>query len=267
MIDDLYDLQWGSRPLVLSMPHSGTRVPDDLLPRLTPAARELPDTDWHIPLLYDFARELDVTILQANYSRYVIDLNRPPDNRSLYPGQAGSDLCPSTQFDGTPVYQQGEAPDAAEIEARRIRYWQPYHDQLASCLARQAEKHGYVILYDCHSIRSEVPRLFEGRLPDLNVGTANGASCAPAIRLRVEQILSDQAYRHVLDDRFIGGYITRHYGDPARGRHALQMELSQINYMQEDPPYIYRREIADKLGLVLKNLLQALATCPNPEND
>lgn len=255
-----FTLRRGDVPLLISMPHAGTDLPDDLRPRLTEIAFELRDTDWHIPQLYDFAGSLGASTLCPRYSRYVIDLNRPPDGSSLYPGQAGTGLCPLTQFDGRPLYRDGAEPDTAEIESRRERYWQPYHDTLADELARLKSVHGYAVLFEAHSIASLVPRLFEGKLPDLNLGTARGESCADAFREAAGVALADQPdYSQVLDGRFVGGYITRHYGRPDDGVHALQLEIAQCCYMDESgPPFDYLPARAERLQHVLRALLKAL---------
>ncbi len=171
---ELFNFSQGSLPLLVSMPHSGTYVPPEIEERLTAAAKTLPDTDWHIPRLYDFLGELDVSVIQATHSRYVIDLNRAPDNRALYAGASNTELCPSSTFDEQPIYLDGQALGEEEVAARRATYWQPYHDRLAKELAAIKAKHGIALLWDAHSIRSEVPRFFEGRLPDLNLGTADG---------------------------------------------------------------------------------------------
>ncbi len=255
---EIFRLTRGLSPLVLSMPHSGLAMPPRLESRLTPAAASLPDTDWHVPRLYEFARELDATVIQANYSRYVVDLNRPADDGNLYPGQAGTGLCPETQFDGTPIYHPGEEPDDQET-ARRVRqYWQPYHDALAKEIERVRNTHGYAVLYDCHSIRSVVPRLFEGELPVLNLGTARGGSCAADLSERVERVLAASSYRYAVNGRFVGGHITRHYGDPDENVHAMQMELAQSAYMDETPENTYRPEKAAELINVLTQVLQVL---------
>ncbi|MBI3231044.1 MAG: N-formylglutamate amidohydrolase, partial [Burkholderiales bacterium] len=167
----------GSLPLLVSMPHVGTAIPDDIAARLTPAALQKPDTDWHLPLLYDFLQAMGVSTLAAHWSRYVIDLNRPPHDTNLYPGQDTTGLCPLDTFHKAPLYVDGGAPDQAEVEQRLARYWQPYHSQLASELARIKQQHGYAILWDAHSIASIVPRFFAGKLPDLNFGSADGTSC------------------------------------------------------------------------------------------
>ena len=255
---EIFRLSRGLSPLVLSMPHSGLAMPPRLESRLTPAAAALPDTDWHVPRLYEFARELDATILQANYSRYVVDLNRPADDRALYPGQQGTGLIPETLFDGTPIYHPGEEPDDQET-ARRVRqYWQPYHDALSREIDRVRNAHGYAVLYDCHSIRSVVPRLFDGELPVFNLGTARGESCAVELSDRVARVLSSSPFSVAINGRFVGGYITRHYGDPARNVHALQMELAQQAYMDETPDNPYRPERAAKLIAVLNEVMQVL---------
>ncbi len=232
---DIFTLHHGTAPLLISLPHDGTAVPDDIAARLTESARRVPDTDWHVARLYGFARDLGASILVPKHSRYVVDLNRPPDDVSLYPGQNTTGLCPHVQFSGEPVYLDAQAPDQAEIEARVERYWRPYHSALVGELARLRALHGRVVLWEGHSIRSVVPFLFAGRLPDFNMGTAGGASCAPALQRRLLDTLSAQStYTHVVNGRFQGGYITRHYADPANRVDAVQLELAQRNYMDED---------------------------------
>lgn len=228
-----FTLTRGSAPLLISFPHSGTYVPNDLARRLTERARTLPDTDWHVPVLYDFAHQLGAWTLEAHASRYVIDLNRDPADVSLYPGQSTTALCPLDTFDGQPVYQDGTAPDAADIERRTNDYWQPYHRALASTLDTMRQRYGAVVLYDAHSIRSVVPRFFDGALPSLNLGTARGESCDPSLRDAVARVLQAASYSVAIDGRFVGGYITRHYGQPQQGVHALQMEIAQNTYMNE----------------------------------
>jgi N-formylglutamate deformylase len=202
---------------------------------MTEGACRAPDTDWHVSRLYAFARELGASVLVPRHSRYVVDLNRPPDDASLYPGQNTTGLCPAVRFSGEPVYREGEAPDPAEVAARVERYWRPYHDALETELRRLRARHGRVVLWEGHSIRGECPFLFEGRLPDLNLGTADGRSCAPALQERLTAVLQgQQRYDWVVNGRFKGGYITRHYGDPAHGVDAVQLEISQRLYMDED---------------------------------
>ncbi|KKW68593.1 N-formylglutamate amidohydrolase [Lampropedia cohaerens] len=255
-----YVFHRGSSPLLISMPHSGTYVPPQILARLTEEARQLPDTDWHLPQLYAFARQLDASILIATHSRYVIDLNRPPDGASLYPGQSVTGLCPIDSFDDTPLYARAEdQPDEAEIAARRTAIWQPYHARLREELDRIKARHGIAILWDAHSIRSVLPRFFRGKLPDLNIGTADGASCAPAL---AEQLLAiaRQAPGHdsVLNGRFKGGHITRHYGHPDQGFHAVQLEMTQACYMQESLPFDYLPERAAQIQPTLEKMLHAV---------
>lgn len=248
----------GNAPVVISVPHAGTYIPAGLKPRFTQNARLLHDTDWHVDRLYDFALSMDVTFVMATHSRYVVDLNRSPDDESLYPGQVKTGLCPKETFDGKAIYKKNEEPDAVECLNRVAAYWLPYHEALEEELARVKKKHGYAILYDAHSIKSKVPRLFDGQLPDLCLGTAKGVSCADSLVQSVLKALENEDYKTVLNDRFVGGYITRNYGDPANNIHAIQMELSQVNYMDEIYPYAYEEEKADVLRQVLKKVIQAL---------
>lgn len=247
----------GSTPLVLSMPHVGRDFPPDLAARLTPRALAVPDTDWHVERLYAFARERGAAWLEPRMSRYVVDLNRPPDDAALYAGQVSTGLCPRETFDGEPLYL-GAGPSATEIAARRAEYWQPYHAALAALLDAARARHGYAVLLDAHSIRSEVPRLFPGRLPDINLGTNDGRSCDPALARAVVAVVGAQsAFSHVLDGRFKGGYITRHYGNPAGGVHALQIELAQRAYMDE-PAAAYDAARAAPLARLLAEVVAAL---------
>lgn len=234
-MSDLFTLHLGSAPLLISLPHDGSQIPDDLAARMTPSARRAPDTDWHVARLYDFARELGASILVPRWSRYVIDLNRGEDDTSLYPGQKTTGLCPRVQFSGEPVYLPGQEPDSADVSARIERYWRPYHNALRGELGRLHSAHGRVTLWEGHSIKgSELPFLFDGRLPDLNLGTANGASCSAPLQARLEAVLADQSnYDWVANGRFKGGHITRHYGDPRNGIDAVQLEVSQRCYMDE----------------------------------
>jgi formiminoglutamase len=224
----------GGAPLILSIPHAGTQIPDGLQPRLTSLWLARKDADWWLPELYAFAEALDVTILRTEVSRTVIDVNRDPSGASLYPGQATTGLCPLTSFDGEPLYLPGSEPNDAEIERRRAEYFEPYHAALAAEIARLRRLHPVVMLYDCHSIRSEIGRLFEGVLPNFNIGTNGGKACDAAITERVAAICAAAAeFSHVVNGRFKGGYITRHYGAPALGVNALQMELACRGYMAE----------------------------------
>lgn len=253
---DIYTLHRGTAPLLISLPHDGSELPPELRPRLTAAAQRVPDTDWHVSRLYAFARELGASMLVPRYSRYVVDLNRPPDDVSLYPGQNTTGLCPIVQFSGEPVYVDGAQPPPEEIAGRVQTYWRPYHEALQQELARLRQQHGRAALWEGHSIRSVVPFLFEGRLPDFNLGTAGGASCRPALQTRLEAVLAQQDnYSHVSNGRFKGGYITRQYGRPDDGIDAIQLELAQLNYMDEDS-FDYLPQRAEPTAAVLRRLLQ-----------
>jgi N-formylglutamate deformylase len=257
-MDYVCTLHRGTVPLLVSLPHDGTALPPDLSARMTEAARGVPDTDWHVSRLYDFARGLGASVLVPEYSRYVIDLNRPPDDASLYPGQNTTGLCPMVRFSGDPVYLPGQEPSEEEVRARVERYWRPYHDALRAELERLHAQHGRALLWEGHSIRGQgLPFLFEGRLPDLNLGTANGASCSPMLQAKLEAVLSAQSgYDWVANGRFKGGHITRQYGDPARGIDAVQLEISQRNYMDEDS-FEYDAAKAARLQALLRELLGA----------
>lgn len=253
-----YRFTAGTAPVLVSMPHDGTAVPAEIAARFTAAALPLPDTDWHVERLYDFLGELGISIIVATQSRYVVDLNRPPDDKPLYPGASNTGLCPTSTFDDAPIYQDGAAPDAAEVAARREAYWRPYHERLRTEVAALKARHGRAVLWDAHSIRSRVPRFFDGRLPDLNFGTGGGASAAPALLGALEAVAGQaRAYTWISNGRFKGGYITRAYGAPADGVHAVQLELSQITYMDEDPPYGFRDDRAAGVRPVLRRLLEA----------
>ena len=249
----------GTRPLLISMPHVGTHVPPALAARFTDEARRVPDTDWHLERLYDFADELGASVLVATHSRYVIDLNRAPDGASLYPGQSVTGLCPVDTFDSTPIYAAGDGPDEAEIAERRDAIWKPYHAKLAEELARIRALHGVAALWDAHSIRSVLPRFFDGKLPDLNLGTGKGVSCDPALAQTLLGIAQGATgYTAVLNGRFTGGYITRHHGRPARNVHAVQLEMTQSSYMQEAMPFDYLPEVAAGIRPPVRRLLEAV---------
>lgn len=237
----------GDAPLLISIPHGGTDLPTAIAARLTDHARTLPDTDWHVERLYDFAAKLGAGLIAARLSRYVIDLNRPSDGRSLYPGQATTGLVPVTDFDGAPLYRPGQEPNDAEVAERVETCWRPYHEALATRLADLRARHGVVLLWDAHSIRSRVPRLFDGRLPDFNLGTNGGASASAGLTERVHEAAQVPAYTSVLNGRFKGGHITRTYGRPETGVHAIQLELAQATYMDEAPPYGFRADLADQV--------------------
>jgi N-formylglutamate deformylase len=243
--------------LLVSMPHVGTHLPPELAARMTEAALVLADTDWHVERLYEFLDPLGASVLRPTHSRYVVDLNRPPDGANLYPGQDTTALVPIDTFAREPIYRPRQAPDLGEIAERVDRYWRPYHAALRGELERIRAAHGYALLWDAHSIASELPRFFSGRLPDLNFGTAAGASCAPPIRLAVfEEARRAAGYSAVLDGRFKGGYITRAYGRPGERVHAMQLELSQRTYMNEPPPFEFRDDLAGRLRPVLRRFLE-----------
>jgi len=250
-----FTLTRGDAPLVVSMPHVGTGLPAAVAERLSPAALTLADTDWHLPRLYDFLAGLDATVLVASQSRYVIDLNRPPDGASLYPGQTTTGLVPMETFRGEPLHR-GEPPDAAEVASRRDRWWRPYHDALHGELARLRERYSNVVLWDAHSIASVLPRFFEGRLPDLNFGTADGASCAPAlIEAVLAPVRAQQQFGWVLNGRYKGGHITRAHGRPAAGIHAIQLEMVQAIYMDEAAPFAFDEARSARLRPLLAQCL------------
>ncbi len=246
-------------PLLLSMPHGGTTIPDWLAPRLSANGTAIDDTDWWIDKLYDFAASLDATVLRTTLSRYVIDVNRDPSGASLYPGQATTELCPVTDFDGIPLYKDGEAPGEAEIADRRVRYFAPYHAALEAELARLKSIHGYALLFDCHSIRSVVPRLFEGRLPVFNIGTNSGAACDDGIAAAVVTACAAHPdFDYALNGRFKGGWITRRYGKPADGVHAVQLELAQLAYMEEARPWRFDPIKTQRLQPTLRTALAGM---------
>jgi len=254
---DIAMLHRGSLPLLVSLPHDGSHIPPELAARMAPESRRAPDTDWHVSRLYAFAKDMGASVLVPSHSRYVVDLNRPPDDVSLYPGQNTTGLCPAVRFSGEPVYLEGQSPSEDEVQGRVERYWRPYHALLVEELQRLRGKHGRVLLWEGHSIRGEVPFLFEGTLPDLNVGTSSGASCSPQLQARLEGVLAAQKdYSWVANGRFKGGYITRQYGRPAEGVDAVQLELSQRNYMDEDS-FEYDEARAGRLLPTLRALLGA----------
>lgn len=233
MSDEPLVIRRGKAPLILSMPHVGTAIPADIKARLVSPWLARKDADWWIDALYAFAADLDATLIRAHWSRTVVDLNRDPSGVSLYPGQATTGLCPVETFDGEALYHPGAEPDAAEIAARTELYFAPYHAALSNEISRLRNLHPVVVLYDCHSIRSAIPRLFDGELPLFNLGTNSGKAAAPALTASVAAILAGSGRSHVVDGRFKGGYITRHYGRPEDGIHAIQMELSCRGYLRE----------------------------------
>ncbi|OOG42923.1 N-formylglutamate deformylase [Polaromonas sp. A23] len=251
-------LHRGSVPLLVSMPHTGTLIPPELTGDYVERALGVEDTDWHLHQLYDFLPGLCASVLRPQYSRYVIDLNRPPDDAPMYPGASNTELCPTHFFNGDLLYREGKAPAPDERLHRRKLYWQPYHTALADELARIKAEHGFALLWDAHSIRSEIPWLFEGRLPDLNIGTANGAAAHASItEAAAAACAGARGVSSVVNGRFKGGYITRHYGQPASDVHAIQLEKCQSLYMQETAPFAYDKARARKIQSVLETMVMA----------
>lgn len=246
----LFDLHEGDTPLLISVPHDGRLVPGETEARMSAAGRSLGDTDWHVTYLYDFARDLGASIINARYSRYVIDLNRPSSDEALYDGQLSTGLCPTRTFAGEPIYVD-DAP--IDVAARVKQYWQPYHDEVSATLKLLRNRHGHALLWDAHSIASSVPTLFEGRLPVLNIGTWAGRSCSAARGEAVAAAAAASPYEFVMDGRFKGGYITRHYGRPAEGVEAIQLEIAQRAYMNESS-----REYDDAKASQLRDTLRAM---------
>jgi len=257
-----YTLIKGTSPLLISMPHNGQAIPEDIAITMIESAKKVADTDWYKDRLYDFAHTLGANILIPTYNRYVIDLNREPTGIDLYPGQNSTELCPTSAFDLTPLYLDGQLPDEEEIEHRIKHYWQPYHDALNNRLAEIKQQFGYAILLEAHSILSHVPRFFEGQLPDFNFGTANGKSCSGKIMAGIEQ-LDFSPYSMVSNGRFKGGFITRHYGQPENNIHAVQLELSQRTYMNE-PTIEYNEILAAQVKPKLKALVKCLIEFTQP---
>jgi N-formylglutamate deformylase len=248
----------GTSPVLISVPHAGTYVPPEIAGRLTEAALAVPDTDWHVERLYSFAADIGAGLLVATHSRYVVDLNRDPAGVPLYPGADNTELTPLGTFARAPVYRQGAAPDAAEIAARVETYWRPYHARIESALADIKARHGIAVLWDGHSIASQVPRFFEGRLPDLNLGSASGTSADPDLTACAANALAGPGMTLAVDGRFKGGYITRRYGRPAENVHALQLEKAMVAYMDEAPPYRWDALRAAPMAARLRRTLGAV---------
>jgi len=251
-MSDVYSYHEGDTPLLLSVPHDGWQIPADIAQNMSGQARGIPDTDWHVSQLYAFARDLGVSIIVARYSRYVVDLNRPADDGALYENQVVTGVCPTQIFAGDSIYLEGAKID---IASRVDRYWRPYHDRLAAALTEIRERHGYALLWDAHSIRSQVPRLFAGELPVLNLGTWDHRSCSKTIADAVMTAADASQYSAVMNGRFKGGYITRHYGQPDANIHALQLEIAQRAYMNEST-LEYDKDKAAELRVTLRALLQ-----------
>ncbi|WEN16616.1 N-formylglutamate deformylase [Rhodanobacter sp. AS-Z3] len=252
-----FTLQRGHAPLLISLPHDGSFIPAGIAASMHLAAQRSPDTDWHVSRLYEpLAQALGASVLKPLASRYVIDLNRPADGHALYPGQRETGLVSTIGFDGEPLYRDGQEPDREEVQRRINTYWRPYHEALAQELARLQAEHGRAILWEGHSIRSEVPMLFEGRLPDFNLGTATGTSCDAALQERLQACLASQSrFSFAVNGRFKGGYITRHYGATAAGVQAVQLELAQLNYMDESS-FEYDEVRAPPVQALIQQLLE-----------
>ncbi|MDB4533862.1 N-formylglutamate deformylase [Vicingaceae bacterium] len=254
----LYDIRHGFIPLMVSVPHNGTVIPDDIRETMTEAGQSSRDTDWFLDRLYDFFEAENASQITARISRYVVDLNRSTDSVNLYPGQDTPELCPTACFDRSSIYESGREPDEAEIQRRVEEYWRPYHDALQTELERLVDHFGFVVLFDAHSIASEVPRLFDGRLPDFNFGTNNGKSCTAEFQEHIETFAeSINGYSHVVNGRFVGGHITRYYGRPEKRVNAVQLELSQATYMNE-LDHTWKSETSEQVQGVLRSFFQSL---------
>ena len=253
------DVTRGDSPLIFGLPHTGTELPEECAARLNSVGQALSDTDWHIHTLYE-GLVPNVTTVRTRIHRYFIDVNRDPTGNSLYPGQNTTSLCPLTDFDGTPIYREGTEPDGDETEHRRAQYHAPYHAALQSEMERVTNIHGFAVLYDCHSIRSTIPFLFDGVLPDFNIGTNNGSTCSSAVEAAtINRCESATDYTFVLNGRFKGGWTTRRYGQTQRGWRAIQMELAKSTYLTEEtPPWKYDTDKAEKLRVHLRQILEAL---------
>ena len=259
MSTDTFTLHRGSTPLLVSLPHAGTQLTPELQSQLVPRAVQVEDTDWFLDRLYAFVVDLGASLIVPRHSRYVVDLNRPSDNQPMYAGANNTELCPSRFFTGEPLYRDGQTPGADDVQQRVQIFWQPYHDALGAELARLKQAHGHAIVFDGHSIKSRLPWLFEGQLPDLNLGTAQGQACAPSLRDVLVRLLNAQtAFTVAIDGRFKGGHITRCYGHPARGIHAVQLEMCWRTYMHEEPPFSWDAAHATRVQPLLREMVQAM---------
>jgi len=256
----IFDIERRGGPLLISIPHLGTAIPDHLRRAYSPQALALADTDWHLEKLYDFASALDATVVRANVSRYVIDVNRPATGESLYPGMISTSLCPTETFRGEALYHAGFAPDRDEVARRVVAYWQPYHAQLGTEIRRLRQSHPNILLWEAHSIASVLPRLFSGKLPDFNLGTSDGESCHDSIAASAVQRLRQSSRSWVLNGRFKGGFITRRYGDPKSGVHAIQLEMCQSLYMDETAPFAWRDDLAGLVRPVVRSCIEGAVT-------
>jgi formiminoglutamase len=260
---DWLEITQGTAPLIVSIPHAGTEIPEPYQPALRSLWLARKDADWWMPQLYEFAEDLGATIIRTHISRTIIDVNRDPSGASLYPGQATTGLCPTTTFDGEPLYHEGSEPD--DIAARRETYFTPYHEAITTEIARLKTLHKSIVLYDCHSIRSQISRLFPGILPNFNIGTNDGKSCDPAITEKAANLCAGaKDFSHIVNGRFKGGWITRHHGNPAQGVHAIQMELACRGYMHEPEspdetnwPTPYDAAYAAPIQKILKSILES----------
>jgi len=252
---DVFSFREGDAPLLISVPHDGRDLPDTIRERMTPEGVALPDTDWHVARLYDFVRELGASMLVANYSRYVVDLNRPATDDALYKGQVATGLCPTQTFSGEDIYVRGDV-DVGEMASRVEIYWRPYHEKIEQEITRMLARHGFALLWDAHSIAGVVPRLFDGELPALNIGSNSGASCAPDVERAVVEAGQASPYETVVNGRFKGGHITRHYGDPGNNIHALQLEIAQRTYMDENTG-VFDAVLAGQLRETLQRMITA----------
>jgi N-formylglutamate deformylase len=262
-VSDFVHVERGEAPLIVAFPHGGQEIPAELESKFISPWQARVDTDWWIDRLYDFATSMGATTVRTSVSRSVIDVNRDPSGASLYPGQATTELCPTMIFDGAPLYRDGAAPDQHEIDQRRRRWFEPYHEKLREEIARLRRSHGQVVLYDAHSIRGRVPRLFDGELPLFNLGTNGGSTCAASLRDSVASILKSSGESFVIDGRFRGGWTTRHYGRPMEGVHAIQMELAQRAYLEEQDtlaPSNWPAPFDDSRATHIRGALQSVLT-------
>jgi len=257
-VSTIYEFVRGDGPLLISAPHVGTYLPDDLAARLTPPGRALVDTDWYADRLYPFAADLGATVLRAGWSRYAIDLNRDPAGASLYPGARTTGLVATETFGGEPLYAPGDEPNDDEIRVRRALCFDPYHDALADELERIRAAHGYALLIDAHSIWGRLPLLFDGELPEINLGTNSGRSCDPDLIAAAVGAVAASPFSHVLDGRFKGGYITRRYGAPEKSIHALQIEINQRAYLADGSRTAWDDAKAKRLSHALRAVCEAL---------
>ena len=256
---DIFEFTKGESPLIISIPHAGAYIPEDIAKYMTDSALAVPDTDFYVDRLYGFAKDLGVNIIKANYSRYVIDLNRPPSNEQLYKNRRTTGLIPEKTFTGDNIYKDDFLLTENDIEARVKNYWQPYHDMLGKTIISLQEKFGHTILYDAHSIKSELPLLFEGRLADLNLGTANSTTCPQELERKIIDVMEKSPFSYAVNGRFIGGYITRNYSSAADNIYTLQMEISQKNYMEETSLYAYTEDKAKILQKTLKQIISSIS--------